>query len=246
MNFIVLYATAQKFEIISPDRNIHVELEVSKSITYAITYKDKTVISPSVINLLFEPDNLHGKEPVITETQIKSINKNILPAVKEKQSVIPDIYTEFIVHFKNHSELHFRVYNDGVAYRFGTRMKGNITIIDEIASFNIPPASILFYPQVAKRNDADIYHTSFEEPYSKSGVDTLPKELFAFTPVLLRADNLPNILITESDVKDYPGMFLVNGGGSVLAGRFAPYPTKEIESAGGFRQKLVLNGHLPG
>jgi alpha-glucosidase len=163
-----------------------------------------------------------------------------MPAVKEKRAIIPDIYNELILEFANHTQVHFRVYDDGVAYRFASVLPGEITIANEEASFNFLPGTIVYYPQVTKRSDADIFHTSFEENYTKAELDTLSDDMFAFTPVLFQHEGAPKILITESDVDDYPGMFLAKGTGTGLTGRFAGYPTKEVESGGGFRQKLVV------
>lgn len=117
-------------------------------------------------------------------------------------------------------------------------------MVNEEAGFNFQPGTVVFYPQVTKRNDADIFHTSFEEPYIKAKLDTLSNDMFAFAPVLLQPENLPKVLITESDVNDYPGMFLVKGSGSGLQGKFVPFPLKERVSDGGFKQKLVVERAL--
>ena len=185
------------------------------------------------------PDIHFGKDAVVLDTLTRFVRSKIVPVVREKRAIIPDIYKELILRFNNHSELTFRVYNDAVAYRFSATLSGEITVKDEEASFNFRSGTVAYYPQVTKRTDADIFHTSFEEPYTTASLDTISEKMFAFTPVLLQQENLPNVLITESDVDDYPGMFLVKGTGTMLKGRFAPYPLKEIVSGGEFRQKIV-------
>jgi alpha-glucosidase len=240
LNFYSWQAKAQNYEIISPDRKITVLVEVGKSLSYIVKYKDKLLIRPSVISLSLQPDLIIGKESVVSDTLTRFVNNKIIPVVKEKRAVIPDIFNELILRFVNHFELHFRVYNDGVAYRFASSLPGEITVIDEEANFNLQPGTIVFYPQVSKRPDADIFHTSFEEPYSKAKLDSLHEDMFAFSPVLLQPEGLPKVLITESDIEDYPGMFLVKGNDSGLKGKFAPFPLKEIVSGGEFKQKLVV------
>ena len=239
LNFITWQAGAQKYEITSPDENIRVVVEIGKSISYSVKYKEKKLIYPSQISLSFQSDHFAGKDPVVADTLTRFVKSEIIPVVKEKRAIIPDIYKELTISFNNHTELQFRVYDDGVSYRFTSTLPGEITVIDEAAQFNFQPGTIAFYPQVTKRNDADIFHTSFEEPYTEANLDTLSEKMFAFSPVLLQSEDLPKVLITESDVNDYPGMFLVKSAGSGLKGRFAPYPLKEIVSGGGFRQKLV-------
>jgi alpha-glucosidase len=233
------HAEGQSFNIYSPDHNISVSIEINKSIIYSINYKGKKLILPSRISVTIDTAMKNGFDPVVTDTLTRFANSNIIPVIKEKRAIIPDIYKEIIIRFINHFELNFRVYNDGVAYRFATKEPGELTILNEETNFNFKPATIIYYPGVTKRADADIFHTSFEEPYNKSVLDSLPGDLLAFTPVLLQPEGLPKVLITESDIKDYPGMFLAKGKEAGLTGKFGSYPLKEIVSGDGFRQKLV-------
>jgi alpha-glucosidase len=237
-NILFLQASAQKYEIVSPDRNVKVSIESGESLSYSVKYKDKTLILSSAISLLIDPDLKIGKDLVVSDTTIRSVNSLIIPVVKEKRSSIPDIYNELIIRYTNQFELNFRVYNDGAAYRFVCNLPGALTVIDEEADFNLNPGTVLYYPQVNKRSDADIFHTSNEELYSKVNVDTLPGDMFAYSPVLTQTEGLPKILITESDINDYPGMFLTKGN-SGIKGKFAPYPSKEAITGGEFRQKIV-------
>jgi len=239
-DLILCQAGMQKFEITSPDKHIGVSIEIGNEISYTVLYKSNILIFPSVINMSFEHYNLHDKEWVILSASKQEVNKIIIPAIHEKRAVIPDIYSEFLLRFKNHTELQFRVYDDGVAYRFASTLPGEVTIIDEEAVFNFQSGTIIFYPQVIKRTDADIFHTSFEEQYTKAKLDTLSGNMIAFSPVLLQTEGLPKVLITESDVYDYPGMFLKKNSDSGIRGVFAPYPLKEMETGEGFRQKLVV------
>ena len=233
-------AGAQIYNVTSPDKNIGVLVEVGKSISYSIKYMDKILIYPSGIAISFQPDILSRKELAVSDTITRFVKSKITPVIKEKRNIIPDIYKELIIRFNNQTELQFRVYNDGVAYRFSSVLPGEITVVNEEAGFNFPRGTLIFYPQVTKRTDADIFHTSFEEPYTKANLDTLSESMFAFSPVLLQPEGLPKVLITESDVVDYPGMFLAKSKGCGLNGRFAPFPLKEIVSGSGFRQKLVV------
>jgi alpha-glucosidase len=239
LNSITFPVEAQKYEITSPDKKIRVMVEAGNSISYSVKYMDKSLILPSEISLSIQSDHSIDKEIFVSDTLTRSVNRRIIPVIKEKRAVIPDIYKELILRFTNHTEVHFRIYSDAVAYRFATTLPGEITIADEEAGFNFQPGTVIYYPQVTKRTDADIFHTSFEEPYNKASIDTLHEDMFAFSPVLLQPEGLPKVLITESDIDDYPGMFLIRGTGSGLRGRFAPYPLKEIVTSGGFRQKLV-------
>jgi alpha-glucosidase len=233
-------AEAKKFIIGSPDKNIIVTVESGKSISYSVSYKGKDLIFPSEIMLSYQNGVSPVSNQIIEGTSIRKADNMIIPFIREKRARIPDIYNELTIRFKNHIEVQFRVYDDGVAYRFASTIPGEITVYEEKAVFNFPIKTEIYYPQVTKRSDADIFHTSFEEQYTHAILDTLGKGMFAFSPVLLYSKGLPKVIITESDVNDYPGMFLVKGSDSGLKGSFAPYPLKERVTGEGFRQKLAV------
>jgi alpha-glucosidase len=105
----------------------------------------------------FQPDIFSGKTPAISDTITRSVNSKIYPAVKEKRAEIPDIYNELTLRFGNNYQMHFRAYDDGIAYRWETGIAGEITVLEEEAVFNFQPGTIVYYPQVVKRSDADIF-----------------------------------------------------------------------------------------
>ena len=240
LNLFSFSADAKNYEITSPDQDISVTVSVTDAIFYSVKYRNKVLMLPSQISMTLQPTLEVGKNAVVTKASTKSVHEIITPVVREKRSEIPDIYNQLILKFNNRFELSFRVYDDGVAYRFASSLPGEITVVNEQAEFNFTPGTIALYPQVSKRPDADIFHTSFEEPYMKAKLDTIPIELLAFTPVLLQPEGLPKVLITDSDIKDYPGMFLEKGNSAGFRGKFAPYPLKEIVSGGEFKQKQVV------
>ena len=239
LGLITLPAEAQNYEVYSPDRQIKVNIEVGRTLSYAVKYNDRQLIYPSEISLAVSHDLIIGNQSIVADTSLRFVNNKIIPFVKEKRALIDDIYNEIIIRFTTLFELHFRVYDNGVAYRFASRLNGEIIIVDEEATFNFQPGTTIYYPEINKRGDADIFHTSFEEPYIRTTIDSLSEEIMAFSPLLLKHANLPNILITESDIDDYPGMFISKGPASGLKGIFAAYPVEETVSGNEFKQKLV-------
>jgi alpha-glucosidase len=228
-----------EFVISSPDSRIKVNVEVGRDLHYSVQYLDNLLIRPSKIALHLGNGTIIGRNVVVSDTAIISVDNTIIPPVKEKRASIPDSYNELILSLNEGFELHIRAYNDGVAYRFAVKTGDSIIIMNEEASFLVNKGTTAYYPQVNKRPDADIFHTAFEEPYLTGTVDSLDINMLAFSPVLLRADDLPNLLITESDLLDYPGMFLTKHHDTGFRGRFAPYPLSEAIVGAEFRQKVV-------
>ncbi|MEO7802269.1 MAG: glycoside hydrolase family 97 catalytic domain-containing protein, partial [Ginsengibacter sp.] len=94
-------------------------------------------------------------------------------------------------------------------------------------------------PIIHPREDVDHFHTSFEELYQFKNVDSISKNDLAYTPVLVGDTNAIKLGITESDLEDYPGMFLSGNNNNALHGEFAGYPREEKVTEGGFQQLVV-------
>lgn len=112
-------------------------------------------------------------------------------------------------------------------------------IKNEVALFAFNPGKKVFLPIMEPRKDADRFHTSFESLYKLKAIESLTEDSMAYNPVLIGVDNEVKIGVTESDLEDYPGMFLTGTGTNVLKALFAPYPLREEMTSGEFPQALV-------
>jgi len=148
-------------------------------------------------------------------------------------------YNELVLDFDDKIRLVFRAYNDGVAYRFETQHTDSIIVSHEEVTFSIPSGASITYPKVMQRLDADRFHSPFEDPYNMAIVDTMSRDHLLYSPVLVAEAGFPKMVITESDVYDYPGMFLEKSDGNKLKGIFAAFPLEERLTEGEFRQNLV-------
>ena len=233
-------AVAGKYTFYSPDKKTTVVIDVQQQITYRVLYNNKMVLLPSTISMLLNNGEVWGKNAQVLHTASRAVNNILYPVLKEKSAAVPDIYNEFTIQCKEGFSVQFRAYNDGVAYRFSTQKKQPLVITNEEAIFNFSPDAVVCFPPVKKRDDADIFHTSFEGFYQSARLDTLKTNLLFFSPVLITLPDSLKIILTESDIIDYPGMFLQKGKSNGLTGVFAPYPANEkVVGGDGFRQSIV-------
>ena len=137
-----------------------------------------------------------------------------------KRSEITDNCNILTIIFTSGFALQFRAYNDGVAYRFETAFKDEIIVKDEISDFIFPAGSHSWYP----------LETSFmshnERTFIYSSLDTLTDKHLASLPALFQVNGV-DILITESDIDDYPGMWLVGAGSGKISATWSRYPETE-------------------
>jgi alpha-glucosidase len=226
---------AQK-SVTSPDNNIRVSVSGGKTLLISAQYKGTVLMQPSEIGMTcstIRPDWSLGK------TSIQAIDANIFPHVTEKRKIIRDHYNQMTISFKSRISLQVRVYDDGFAYRFVTTHNDSITIEKEIARYSFPHKTMFYGSAVNKRPDRDIFHTSFEDPYIIRPTDSIPADTLFVSPLMISYPNDVKVVITESDLEDYPGMFLKFNNDRLLEGINAGYPLEVKMYPGEFPQEVV-------
>jgi alpha-glucosidase len=214
--------------VVSPNGQIIVRINDTDNLKYSVYFNNKLIVSNSTIDLIVK-----GKESLsLASKAIRSIKRNTVNSiievpVSERRKIIQDHYNELTIQFKAPYSIKFRAFDNGIAYQIETKFKDSIFIQNEIADFNFPTTTQGWLPLIHKRDDSDLFHTSYEEPYPLSILDSLNENNLAYNPVLLFPNDGPKIAITESDLLDYPGMFLKGSSSNRLIGMFAPYPAEE-------------------
>lgn len=228
-------ATAQSKEsdtlrACAPSGKICIKIWMEGPLKYSLSYEGKIIMETSIIDIVIDNGKALSKNNRIRTSSLKNIREQIIAPVPEKRKVVPDHYTLLSINFKQPYQVAFRLYDDGLAYRIHTLYKESITVKNEIAEFNFPGSPLAYFPQVQKKQDADMFHTSFEESYPLIDLDSLKDGVLGYSPILLVPESNPKIAITESDLYDYPGMFLSGNGPGALKGVFAGYPLEEEET----------------
>ena len=137
-------------------------------------------------------------------------------------------YNAAVVNFGDYS-VELRAYNDGVAYRFISNIEGDYTVIDELAEFAFYEEAMAWVPYVNFKPDATPdystqFYTSFENTYDYVALKDIDWRRLIFTPAVVESNCL-NVCIVESNLEDYPGMFLSNrDGDGVIDTEFATVP----------------------
>jgi len=229
---------ADTLAVNSPDKKVRVIVYYKNELSYSIKYEGHVILLPSKIDMQLVSGKKLSGDLHIAKKSIRSFNGNIISPVPEKRKEIPDVYNELSLQFKEPFTLLLRVYNDGVAYRILTRFKDSIIIKSETAEFVFPPNKRVLLALFEPR-DGDPFITSFEELYQLKQMDSLTEKSMAFSPVVVGTDDEVKIAVTESDLDDYPGMFLKGTNRNALRGTFAPYPLQEKMTTGEFPQALV-------
>ncbi len=230
LSFLMMNSTIAKetdtLRVLSPSGNISVNVWLGKQLSYEVYYKNKQVIAASAIDMILANGQSMSGNAKIKSSSTKKITSQITSPVPEKRKIIPDIYNQLTINFKQPYRVEFKVYDDGIAYRIATSFKDSLVIKNEIAEFNFPGTPSAYFPEIPYRKE-DMFHTSFEDLYRFKRIDSFPTNSISYSPVLIVPESNPKIAITESDLEEYPGMFVTGTGTAALKAIFAGYPLRE-------------------
>jgi len=222
----LLAQSGKTYNVKSPDGKININITAGSSMNWSVKHEDTEVIMPSEISISLDNGEVLGKNAVVKKSTASSVNETINTPIYKKDKV-HDNYNQLKITFKGDYGLIFRAYNDGVAYRFFTEKKGEITIVNDEANFNFKDDDKAFLPFANDYRNKDKFNNSFEAHYDNLNLSAIKKDTLAFLPVLVDVGSSKKAVILEADLQDYPGMYLTPGGGQSLHGVFAPYPTEE-------------------
>lgn len=213
----ISWLNAQNYELTSIDNNIRLSINTTTKVTWSVWYKNTLIIDQSEIAMNINQNQVLGREPKVARKTEVMKDEIIIPVVAQKSSRIRDQYKQISLFFRGNYAIEFRVYNEGVAYRFVTSFKDEITVNSEILNLNFIANTTSLFPE----EESLVSH--YERLYIPSKLDTISEAKFCSLPVLINAGNAARIVFTEADLHDYPGMFLYGTKGNALKAGFPRY-----------------------
>jgi len=216
----VSFTFSKDYKVTSPDGKISVNVNVGNEIRWSATIDDKEVINSSKIAMTLDNGKILGINEKVKSAKASILNEVSMPVVANKRSEIKDNCNILTISFSSGFALQFRAYDDGVAYRFETFLKDDIIVKNEISEFLFPAGSHSWYPL------EESFMSHNERTFLYSSLDTIGKKHLASLPTLFQVNGI-NVLITESDIDDYPGMWLIGEGSGKISGTWSKYPETE-------------------
>ena len=207
-------------KLLSPDNNIRLEVQLSGGITYDVWFGDELIMDDCCLSLDVDGCVL-GSSPTLQKVSRRSVNEVKKPFLRLKYAEVPNHFNELTLKMKGGYSVIFRAYDDGIAYRFVTELPGDVIINDEDIT--------LFFPQQTRLvlQQSDSFRTSYEEPYCfVNASDWKNFHKMAHLPILAVTPGDTKILISESDLVDYPAPFF---RGNEASGMTSVFPAVVAE-----------------
>lgn len=209
-----IVATAKDYSVNSPDGRISVKVETGQKTVYSVQFDGKTVLAPSPLSMTFSDGKVIGDNMKVKKVVRSSSDRTIMPVIRQKTAEIRDNYNEMTLKASDY-QIVFRVYDDGLAYRFRTGFAKDVKVQTEEVNYCFPEDYNLLFPE--ERTMLSAQQPLFKQTkFSEIGTGR-----FCSTPVLIQPDDSIRIFISESDLESYPGMFLEKQGKYELKGKFA-------------------------
>jgi len=232
----------KSYEINSPDGTIKVVVNIDKNVSYSVSKNAKQLILPSDISMQLENGKTFGVGSKLTSAK-KESHQGSIKALFYKKQTIEDNYNSLTLQFKEKFNIVFRVYDEGMAYRFVSTSKQDFKVINERADFNFAQDWKIWNAYVSEKGDFNSqYWNSFESVNNYSKISEMNAGKLSFLPILVDAADGIKISVTEADNENYPGMYLYNADGkSSLKANFAPYPKEEKNGGHNNLEEIVLS-----
>lgn len=231
--FISNISFGQEFTLFSPDKNIEVVLTLDSEIGINVHYQSYKLFELEDISLEIEGIDFSSGIKKIKKAETSSISRKLYPPIKEKYSAINEEFNELTLRFKSNYAFIIRVFNEGMAYRFQTFFSDSTVVNRENLSLQFEDRDSLHFQKSAT------FNSSYETPYQFKAINNISTEGYCCLPALVKKPNGINVLVMESDLENYPGMWLKSTGNNSLKSAHAGYPAALINEGSPYRHGQV-------
>lgn len=204
---------ARDYLVTSPDGKIKVTVSVDSQIKWSATVNNQSVFANNTLSLDLGTAVL-GVNPKVVSAKTTSVNETVPTVVAVKSKNISNYYNQLNLVFKPNYAVSFRLFDNGIAYRFETTMKEELTVKNEEVGLNFSGDFGVLFPE-----ETTVY-SHYERLYLDQKISSLNAGRFASLPTVVKADNNIKIGITESDLFDYPCLFVEATGKAAFKSKF--------------------------
>jgi alpha-glucosidase len=219
---VAAYA-ADPAQVTSPDGKLSVSVTTEDGrLYYAVSRAGKAVLEPSQLGFRLYEAKGFEKGLEITNTETADFDETWEQPWGERRFV-RNHYNELTVTVaeaegsKRHLNVVFRVYDDGIGFRYDVPADGGfgaIGITDEITEFAFAEEATVWWIPARWWN-------RYEYVYNETALHQVP---LAHTPVTMRRDDGLHISVHEAALTNYSGMSLLKKHGLTFEADLAPGP----------------------
>ncbi|ABV86953.1 glycoside hydrolase family 97 protein [Shewanella pealeana] len=191
------------YTLASPNGQLQLSVTrtAAQGVNYSLRVSGKQVLQDAVADI-----TLQGMKTSLTKAKLiditrQSIDRELEPHVQQKSERIREHYNQLTLRFDNKLTLAFRLFDQGLAYRFITEQSGELVVEAETVAVNFAGDHSVLFPE----ETSFISHN--ERLYLPKKLSEISSKQFASLPLLVDVDGI-KLVITETGLRDYPGLWL--------------------------------------
>ena len=232
----------KRLSLESPDGTLQVTVTVDECLTYNVCRDGQTVLADSPLSMTLEDGTVVGDRPRLAGTSRRSVSGRV-PSPFYRATDIEERYNELTLRLKGGWSVEFRAYDDGVAYRWTSKVKKPYRVWTEQVDYRFPSDVQAIVPYVRNGGESGYepqFFNSFENTYTEAPLSQLDGQRLMFLPLSVQLPGGTRVSITEAALEDYPGLYLNRSEKTnSLVGVFAPYPKRLKQGGHNNLQMLV-------
>jgi alpha-glucosidase len=209
------------YDLQSPNNRVELRIRTEKGIRYDVLLDGRAILQDCTLSLDVDHKKL-GAEAKVVKRKESSLDRILEPVVRQKFAKIRENYKELHLDMDGGYGVTFRAFNDGAAYRLETSLpQAEVKIYGEEMNLNFPRNYIVYYPE------EESFFSHNERKYLPRRLSAIEPAFIATLPAVVDVEQGAKVAIAESDVEQYPGLWLRGTSRNGLAATFPPYPLKE-------------------
>lgn len=214
-------SAATTYELRSPNGKISVLIRIGERIEYDVVLNQRVLLQNATSSIDIERRKL-GLRPQVHSATPATVNRELRPPVPQKFATIREHFNELHLQMKGEYGVRFRAYDEGVAYRLETSLQqSEVKVYDEEATFRFSANYHVYYPK------EESFFSHNEREFIYLPMKDISETAIASLPAVVSTNEGVKVIIAESDVDDYPGLWLHGNSNNSLSATFAHYPVKE-------------------
>ena len=232
-------AVAAEYTVTSPDGKVQAKVKNENGTFYSLSYDGLTLIVDSPVSMTLSDCTVWGNAKVR-----KALHTSVdspINATFYRKAVVDNIYNELNLDYGTYN-LVLRAYNDGFAWRWESDKKKPYKVTSEQASFAFAEDWNMYATYTHKYEQGGLeaqFMDDFENLYRYTPISAWDKSHLGVLPLMVDCPKNLKLVIAESDLVSYPGMFLYNSNeDKCLEGAYAPYP--KVEELGGHNMLQMI------
>lgn len=210
--------------LLSPNKLLRLEIKNKPALTWQLFLRDTPLTLEAPLSMTVEGSGTLGNSPVVLKSETQTIQRNAVPNIRQKSLAVPEWFNELTITFQGNWGVSFRAYDEGVAYRFFTNLPNEATVTEEIFSFRPASCKTYYYPE------EESFYSHNERIFNPIAPAEVNNRL-ASLPLLAEIESGVKILVTETDLQDYAGLWVRGNQDGSLRGTFPNFPKNSVRTS---------------